>query len=202
MMKSNFPLKLLAVLGIAPFLLAFSSPEEHGTTVSVSGVGGRFISASGCSRPRLVESTDQQVGIQHQWAYQGDRQKRFGIGLDGNLAQSREKECAEEDCRNGEWSGNPLAMSLSPYGTLDWKWLGLKAGTQIPLHPVFADTFCQADADLFHRVPVRLRLAGRYYLDEINRTDRDWDSGDSLAEYRIRIPEYSAAAGLDYHLPL
>lgn len=161
--------KLLALATIAPFLLAFAPPEEPGTTVSASAGTGRFVSASGCARPRLVEATDQHVGIHHQWAYRGDKAKRFGIGLEGTVAQSREKECTEEDCRNSGWKDSPVASGLGPYGTLDWKWLGLMLGTQIPLHPLYADTVLTS----FHpgrwlgfpaRGALRLGYPDRFYV--------------------------------------
>lgn len=262
--------KLLALQAIAPFLLAFAPPEEPGTTVSVSAGTGRYISASGCARPRLVEAADQHLGVHHQWAHRGEKKKRFGVGLEATVAQSREKECTEGDCRNPGWQDNPLASSLSPYGTLDWNWLGLKLGTQIPLHPLYQDgaghgyhpaewlgvplrgamrlghpdrfyVSCEllngqpvlsgssfpigiggrirgtdlwaapfpdpGTLGLSARIarqsgPVRIRFAGRWHRDPVEYSRSDLSGGGGTVEaFRVDVPEFAAAAGIDYHLP-
>jgi hypothetical protein len=125
--------KILALLIISPFLLAFTTPEEAGTTVSVSAGGGRYLTASGCARPRLVEIADQQVGAYHQRAVDKEGRLRYGLGLDVDILEGRDKECTEEDCHNPGWQGYPILASTSPYATLDWYWFGLRLGGQIPL---------------------------------------------------------------------
>jgi hypothetical protein len=129
------PSALLAVLCIAPFTVGFSPPpEEAGTTVSVSGGTGRFISSpSGCARPRLVKFTDQQAGAVHVWKVGKKVETRIGVGADVNIFQSREKECVATDCAGGTWEGNTTQAAISPYGTLDWKWMGLSGGVHVPL---------------------------------------------------------------------
>lgn len=124
----------LAVLSIIPFTVGFSPPpEEAGTTVSLSGGTGRFVSSpSGCARPRLVEFTDQQAGAVHVWKVGKEVETRIGVGADLNIYQSREKECIATDCAGGTWEDNPVQGAISPYGTADWRWLGLSAGAHVP----------------------------------------------------------------------
>ena len=50
------------------------------------------------------------------------------------MFKSREKECTTDDCVGGDsaWKSNPPLFALAPYGTVDWKWVGLSVGGVIP----------------------------------------------------------------------
>lgn len=159
--------RYLALAAIAPFLLAFSTPEEPGTTVSASAGAGRYLTASGCAHPRLVEISDQQVGVYHQRVFEKKDNIRYGLGLDVDIMESREKECTEEDCRNPGWEDNPVFVSSSPYATLDWNWFGLRLGTRVPLRVRENDVHDDTDPAFWLRMPLRgaLRLGyPRFYL--------------------------------------
>lgn len=131
------PSALLGIIAIAPFVVGFTPSDEEGTYVSVSGGKGSFVSSpSGCSRPRLVEYTDQQAGVYHRWS-PVDKVvgTKPGLGVDVNAFESREKECTASDCSNPGWTHNDIQFAVSPYATLDWRWAGLRLGGHVPLHP-------------------------------------------------------------------
>jgi hypothetical protein len=154
------PSSLLAVLAVLPFVVAFAPPREEGTHLSVAAGSGRFISYTGCANPRLVEFTDQQVGIHHRWEPYGSWQTRFGVGMEMDFLQGRQKECTESDCRNASpgWIRQPDLVAWSPHVSADWRWVGLSVGGRAPLYRAYVDSLYNIETANILNVPVRGRI--------------------------------------------
>lgn len=162
-MRPHLPF-LLATVFLLPILVAFSPPMEEGTHVTGAAGGGRFLSYSGCANPRLVEFTDQQVGVHHRWKPQGRLETRYGMGLEADLLQGRQKECTETDCRNTRpgWVEQPMAAAVSPYVSADWRYFGVSAGARLPIYQLYIDSEYEVETTDILAIPIRGRVrAGR-----------------------------------------
>ncbi|MEO7424192.1 MAG: hypothetical protein ABI036_03335 [Fibrobacteria bacterium] len=213
-MKLSY-LKPLGFLAILPFLLGFAPPEENGTYVGASAGRGQFISASGCSRPRLHEFSDFQAGAYHKRDIDAEGSMQAGLGADAGRYSETSIECAA-GCGSSEAHRDQeeTALILSPYLTFDWKWIGLTGGLHYLDIESIRDSALLQDpqdrrysttrTDFLPRGRIRLGYAQKVYASVEVLNGRPFGSGGGLYEAGVggRVKKTDLYAGLRLGSPV